>query len=288
MDSNSRNRGFTLIEILVAAALMALLIAALAPVLAQAKEQVRGAICMANIRQLGQAALLYLQDYDDEFASAGRLRFDAIPDQHEPYLSSMGVWRCPSDVQSKNWDGVWGSPSFFVRASFFWNVYIFQGDPSNYMRGLNSAAIPTVTTVPLFGEGRANSGLVGEAIPPSDPTPNIAVLHDAYGDGINTPITDRYATACSIHYKGFPDRRHHGGGNYVFADGHAMWLWPDKFMNAAIYENGGKIVDDRTDPLVTSGARQLAIRYAGSCPVLCCPRNIGMPPGDGDRPWFRP
>ena len=35
-------------------------------------------------------------------------------------------------------------------------------------------------------------------------------------------------------------------------------------------------------------ARWAAISGQVVCPVFCCPRDIGTPPGDGERPWFRP
>jgi prepilin-type N-terminal cleavage/methylation domain-containing protein/prepilin-type processing-associated H-X9-DG protein len=63
-------RGFTLIELLIVIAIVAILAAILFPVFAQAREKGRQAVCLSNHRQLGQALLMYAQDYDEVFPPA--------------------------------------------------------------------------------------------------------------------------------------------------------------------------------------------------------------------------
>jgi prepilin-type processing-associated H-X9-DG protein/prepilin-type N-terminal cleavage/methylation domain-containing protein len=58
--------GFTLLELLLVSALIVLLAAILLPVLAVARQQSRRTACLSNVRQLLQAHLLYLQDYDEQ------------------------------------------------------------------------------------------------------------------------------------------------------------------------------------------------------------------------------
>lgn len=57
--------GFTLVELLVVIAIVAVLAAILFPVFAQARAKARETHCRSNIRQTGQAVLIYACDYDD-------------------------------------------------------------------------------------------------------------------------------------------------------------------------------------------------------------------------------
>jgi prepilin-type N-terminal cleavage/methylation domain-containing protein len=61
--NSGRNRGFTLIELLIVIAIIAILAALLLPVLASAKRTAQQAYCVNNLKQLGVADLLYVQDY---------------------------------------------------------------------------------------------------------------------------------------------------------------------------------------------------------------------------------
>ena len=62
-----RRRGFTLIELLVVIAIIAILAAILFPVFAQARDKARQAACQSNLKQLGNAVSMYLQDYDETY-----------------------------------------------------------------------------------------------------------------------------------------------------------------------------------------------------------------------------
>jgi len=68
--SSRTSRGFTLIELLVVIAIIAILAAILFPVFAQAREKARTITCLSNVKQIGLATLMYVQDYDETFPSA--------------------------------------------------------------------------------------------------------------------------------------------------------------------------------------------------------------------------
>ena len=61
------DRGFTLIELLVVIAIIAILAAILFPVFAKAREQARKTTCLSNLKQIGTAFQMYVQDYDEQF-----------------------------------------------------------------------------------------------------------------------------------------------------------------------------------------------------------------------------
>jgi prepilin-type N-terminal cleavage/methylation domain-containing protein/prepilin-type processing-associated H-X9-DG protein len=118
-----RRSGFTLVEILVVTAILAVLAGILFPVLAQARAQARTAACASNLRQLGMAFAMYAQDADERLPdfhvdSLCAARAAQVPYWHDrfcrglslmpgqlsyvgllaPYLRSPWLTFCPADM----------------------------------------------------------------------------------------------------------------------------------------------------------------------------------------------
>src|SRR4051794_22434532 len=96
MEAGMR-RGFTLVELLVVCVIVALLAALLFPVFAQARGMARRAQCQSNLRQIGQAVLMYVQDNDEgmpvPFIGAPRSSWVG---GLQPYIRNWELFRCPT------------------------------------------------------------------------------------------------------------------------------------------------------------------------------------------------
>jgi len=111
----TKRNGFTLIELLVVIAIIAILAAILFPVFAQAREKARQASCQSNLKQIGIAFKMYVQDYDEQWprcdpitANAGMtvgttgsrgqdFAFDGwISNALIPYTKNQQIYICPS------------------------------------------------------------------------------------------------------------------------------------------------------------------------------------------------
>jgi prepilin-type N-terminal cleavage/methylation domain-containing protein/prepilin-type processing-associated H-X9-DG protein len=158
-----RKQAFTLIELLVVIAIIAILAAILFPVFAQAREKARAATCTSNLKQIGLAFKMYVQDYDETWlradprsaapfndcCSAGQqgghgLNFGFggwVSNGLIPYTKNQGIYLCP-DYQQNGFPDPWsngGDATHDGKKNF---SYAF-----NYLSlyGVREAVIPEVS-----------------------------------------------------------------------------------------------------------------------------------------------
>jgi len=101
-------RAFTLIELLVVIAIIAILAAILFPVFARTRESARTTVCVSNLKQLGLAAHMYAQDYDelmpcDYYACNSSTTHQRLVTQTSPYIKNLDILYCPSSFKIRTW-----------------------------------------------------------------------------------------------------------------------------------------------------------------------------------------
>ncbi len=125
---------FTLVELLIVIAIIAILAAILFPVFARVREKARQATCLSNEKQIAAAVLMYISDYDETFPfvldwaanfnmSAGanigdngiqpvvrgttgqEPRFQLVT-VLAPYIKNAGIWYCPTVGPDYVWQAV--------------------------------------------------------------------------------------------------------------------------------------------------------------------------------------
>lgn len=136
-------RAFTLIELLVVVAIIGILAAILFPVFARAREQARKASCSVNLKQIGLAQMMYVQDYDGKFPAYGNVD-SGEPGWAErlvPYTKSLQLFQCPSEAK----------PQILPQAytDYFMNSY-FLGQAD----GASESAVGLPANTILHGENR--------------------------------------------------------------------------------------------------------------------------------------
>jgi len=77
-------------------AIIAILAAILFPVFAKAREAARATSCKSNLKQLGLAFGMYVQDYDETYPERSQTwgHFGYVI---QPYIKNHGIFQCPSN-----------------------------------------------------------------------------------------------------------------------------------------------------------------------------------------------
>lgn len=140
-----KRAGFTLLEMLAAVAIIAVLAAILYPTVGGVIARSRSAACVANLRQLGAALGLYLAENNNRMPvlEAGRRskseQVPVIDNTLDKYLSGPRAFACPADHEDL---------AATTGTSYYWNPAL-NGQP---VAALNFLTVENLSRIPVLSD----------------------------------------------------------------------------------------------------------------------------------------
>ena len=221
--------GLTLIEILVVISVIAILVGILYPIFFRVRKFTYTTVCASNLKQLGVAFRLYVDDWNGKLPSPGGLPGDrhywAQDDPNGglmPYVKNgkpgkRSVWCCPEyDVLN----------SRYVARTYTMNSYL-------------RIPLPEYTSMPYWDINKLDGTLRLSRIKSSGDT---ILLFEGQSQDETTAESQGYVARCGSwvlargydpvpknHYTDADKPVHRYRNNYLFCDGHVRSMEPEKY-----------------------------------------------------------
>jgi len=215
LEEKRYHKGFTLIELMVVIAIIAILAGLLLPALAKSKSKAIQINCLSNMKQMGVGLLLYSEDFNGQLP--GNFHHNSNPDftwtdALSPYLGEVDSIRlCGADPRKKEKHDLNGT-SYIMNDHLITPLFNAFGEMVESAVRLDQLKDPSATV--LFFE--ASDQLAVSAISSACVACSRSWNLGGWNNVIKDIQPDRHRSGPSA------DDRSNGKANYLFADGHVQ------------------------------------------------------------------